>query len=166
MVRNVLTHKLIVSNEVLGSYSFGKDERMLMYGVAPKFLDKIFAYPIEYSINPTNIYRSAFYEPKVYFKNTVEKEFDMASRDAKVSNRFKDGIEMYSELLRKFYEKYPTEKDFLNAVDKNLSEKVVPLNRLKAHKTTTSRRPVNPYEYPQKVVRGGKTRKRRNSRKN
>ena len=179
MTDDIETGRKIISNNIFKTYAvgrkgkisltsvlaIGKDERMLMYGVAPKVKDKIFAFPIMYSTEVKNIKGSGFYEPDLYFQSTVNPEIQIKNGNYSLTKTFLESTESHQKWLTDFYKKFPTEKDFLNAIDTMLVEKLVPVNKLNAsHIVKSNNPPANPYAYPPLVKRGGRTQKRKAKR--
>jgi hypothetical protein len=129
-------------------YAIGKDERMLIYGVIPNLFDKIFFMKINYNdglpsgfsaliktrediealqkrknINPENLKRIEMLTPS-YF-NTVPLDVDPSNKNT-LPGMFYTQVQRYQDWLTYMKEKYPTETDFLNSINANLSKALTP----------------------------------------
>lgn len=170
MVEDMETKKKVVSNEIFKrqiydssgvkiglatSFAIGKDERMLLYGVAPQYLEKIFILPLSYSRNEGTLEKNFIADPNSYFRREVEPQLN-----APQNQYFLKGIKTYKDWLDSFYKLYPTEKDFLDAVNTNLRERLVPYDIMREKSGRTRRNnALDPYSYPPFTVRRGGTRK-------
>lgn len=113
-------------------YGFGKDERMLFYGILPKYLPKIYFFDIRY-FKWYSFYKDRtdldFLEPTYPAKILEPYGEHEAERLTKYFTRF---IKDYNKWLDKFKESYPTQKTYLEAVEENFQKRFVPIDAVLA----------------------------------
>ncbi len=186
--RYVMTRNSI-SNEfhTKSVYSIGKDERMLLYGILPRFLPKIFLMDIPYDPTIGSDMRKLLKKPEdlLEFSDTrpnllfyTPKFFE--TYDFRTSNHyieeFENQINKQDKRLKAFKEKYPTKENFWNSVEENLRkavppeeliESVVVANKIKLKRNMEL---YSPYVYYEKagrkatVRRGGASLKKKRSK--
>ena len=136
----VLSNQLIKRNSddgrVLG---FGKDERMLMFGVTPKLLDSIFFFEVTYTIDPA-LGKIPFFTPNVYFsKLKINKRTNLYS----LEKIFERQNKVYTKWFEELHRKYPTEEAYLNAINANVDKLLIPYENLPVSKS--NKKAIHPY---------------------
>lgn len=104
-------------------YAVGKDERMLLYGIVPPFVEKSFFFHIPYSSDPNLSYEPEFMQrsyvmnPKLDWNTTY-------------SEKFQEHSESYRAWLEDFKRKFPTEEAFLDELNATIERRLVPKEAL------------------------------------
>jgi hypothetical protein len=185
--RYVMTRNSI-SNEfhTKSVYSIGKDERMLLYDILPRFLPKIFLMDIPYDPKIDSDLRRLLKRPEdlLEFSDTNQNLLFYTPQffetyDFRTSNHyteeFIDQIKNQVERLKEFKEKYPTKENFWDSVEENLRkavppeeliESVVVANKNKLKRNMELYSPYVNYEKAGRkaTVRHGGARKKRRSK--
>jgi hypothetical protein len=136
----ILTNQLIKRNsDNSRTIGFGKDERMLMFGVTPKLLDKIFFFEVTYTTDP-GLGKLPFFTPTLYFsKMKVNKRSNYYSLD----KFFERQSQAYTKWFDELHTRFPTEEAYLNAINANVATHVIPYNNLPVSKS--NKKPIHPY---------------------
>lgn len=125
-----VTNKNILTNELIEpSYQVGKDERMLLYAVVNNYLDKIFFIRIPYTseIKSKNYY---FFQKNYFTRRNSKFSPTLANNSKKYMQHFFTQSNEHKAWLKKMLEQYPTEKEFSEALNKNIREKIIPYENL------------------------------------
>lgn len=154
--------KQLTNWQIKSAFEIGKDERMLLYAIIPAYFERIFFLNINYGVrigvdhSKINSLRGRkmylFYFPE-YFDQFQADGSDPLS--AELRALFQAQRDSYLNWLTQFKETYPTEKNFLNAVNANF-ESIVP-NNGKTYKVFE--------KYGKKVIRRGGRRTRTSTRR-
>jgi hypothetical protein len=112
-------------------YGFGKDERMLLYGIVPEYFSTIYFFDIRY-FKYLSQYESwkdkEFLEP-----NYPEKILEHNNYEHKqLVLSFKPFVKHYLKWQEDIKKEFPTQKNFLNAIESNFQARLVPFNTIMA----------------------------------
>lgn len=162
LIKEVFTSSVNGTLKKRGRYDFGKDERMLLYGILPAFKDRIHFFDIIYFRSVTN-YRSEqlkFFEPS-YIKDLLT-DYSSQRSQAQLQKSMLQGEKEHSKWLSNMKILYPTEDAFLNAINANIADKLVPFDKVASEypESVKSLPFLNPYEayakYGKATVRHGR----------
>ncbi len=148
MVQRYRMTRNSISNEfhTKSIYTIGKDERMLIYGIIPRFFDKIFFMEINYidSLGINIKSRKDIEELKKHYKNleifspsyfekvplNIEPE---PTKPNTYPSIFYTQVQNYEKWLAAMKGAYPTEEAFLNSINTNISKALTPEEFIKLH---------------------------------
>ncbi len=136
MTRNSISNRFHSNSH----YAIGKDERMLLYGIIPKFFDTIFFMEIVYygelpsSLNKKiktreNIEALKHHEKIKMASPSYFKEVPLnvdPSKPYTLPAMFRRQVDEYEKWLASMKEAFPTEEEFLNYVNKDVSKALAP----------------------------------------
>ncbi len=114
-----------------GVYGFGKDERMLLYGIIPAYFSTIYFFDIRY-YKYLNQYRDSRLKDFLH-PSYPEKILNHASyQHRELINYFKPVVKSYLKWLADFKKEFPTQAKFLNSIESNFQKRFVPFEEAKA----------------------------------
>jgi hypothetical protein len=109
------------------TYGFGKDERMLLYGILPKYLSSIYFFDIryfKYLKQYTDWKDKEFLEPD--YPERILQHRSAGHRELLL--HFKPFVKYYLQWLAEIQKKYPTQKNFLDAIEANFQKRFIPFD--------------------------------------
>ncbi len=116
-------------------YGFGKDERMLLFGILPTYFPTIYFFDIryfKYLSQYTDWKDKQFLEPN--YPEKILEHNNYGHRELVLS--FKGYVKSYVKWLEDFKKQFPTQKNFLDAIESNFQKRLVPFNEIIAQAPT------------------------------
>ncbi len=105
--------------------AFGKDERMLMYGILPAYFPMVYFFDMRY-YKEMKSYTTAkdleFLEPDYPAKLLEHNNYE----HRELTKSFKSHTKSYVDWMSDMKKTYPTQKNFLNAIEANFQKRFVP----------------------------------------